>query len=140
MTAKTKTTEQLPDVVDELTGDGTGHALPPIDGPDSQGIDQVDADTTAPAPAPFDPLAVLTLAELDSGSRLLKASIVSAITSQNEHYERALPIVVWLWARRTDRQAQLEDFRRLTWGELHDRLAELAPVVDEEGPTAPGPA
>jgi hypothetical protein len=106
----------------------------------TEGGDQVDDDT--PARPPFDPMAELTLAELDSGSRLLKASIVEAITARTQHYERALPIVVWLWARRTDRNAQLGDFTAMTWQQLHDRLAAMAPEAsaDPEGPTAPGPA
>jgi hypothetical protein len=127
------TTEDI-DTVDQL--DGSRYQL------DGQPVDQVDDDPDSPAPpAPFDPLAELTLAELDAGSRLLKASIVSAITERNEHYERALPLVVWLWERRSNPKVKLAELQRLTWAQLHDHLAELAPEgADPEGPTAPGPA
>lgn len=129
------TTTEDPDTVDQL--DGTRYQL------DGSPVDQVDDDPASPAPrAPFDPLAALTLAELDSGSRLLKASLVAAITERNEHYERALPIVVWLWSRKVGREVKLGELQRMTWQQLHDQLAELSPdeVDDPEGPTAPGPA
>jgi len=104
--------------------------------------DPVDDDPGPDQAAPFDPMAKLTLAELDSGSRLLRASIVAAISTQNEHYERALPIVVWLWARRSDPTAALRSYTAMTWAELHEALAELSPkeADDPDSPTAPGPA
>lgn len=129
--AKAKGKPELPDVVDPNLPHG--------------GIDLVD-DTTDPVDdspaesAPFDPMAELTLAELDDGSRLLKASIVSAVTERNQHYERALPVVAYLYARRTDRQVRLQDFTGMTWEQLHQAIAEMAPGVEAvDSPTQPRP-
>ncbi len=84
---------------------------------------------------PFDPLAVLTITELDTGSRHLKASIVGAITGRTEKYETALAVVLWLHKRRQDPAAKLGPLLGLTFVEVDDQLAEFAPA--EEGPTTP---
>lgn len=90
----------------------------------------------------YDPLAALRIDELDTGSRQLRASLVAAITERTVDYERGLAVVAWLHARREDPAAKLAPFLRLTFTELSEALAELAPDEDDdgEGPTAPGPA
>lgn len=98
---------------------------------DDQGEDQGEA-------APFDPLDALTIAELDAGSRLLKASVVAAIAEKNEHYEKALAVVAYLHARRSDRTTApaelLAGYTRLSYSELSEALASFAPPPD---PTTP---
>lgn len=98
--------------------------------------DQLD-DEADPAP-PYDPLAALTINELDAGSRLLKASLMASVMERTALYEKALAVVVWLHARRADRSAQLTPILALTFYELNARLGALGP--DEASPTPPAPA
>lgn len=86
----------------------------------------------------YDPLAALTVAELNDGSRQLKASLVAAVTSQNEHYEKALAVVLWLHTRRTDPGAGLGQFLELPFTDLTDRLVAL--TGEETRPTTPKPS
>lgn len=95
-------------------------------------------DTDQPDETPqYDPLSALTIDELNDGSRQLKASLISAVTSQNEHYEKALAVVLWLHARRAKPGTGLSEFLNLTFTELTDRLDQLGP--DEDRPTTPAP-
>lgn len=68
-----------------------------------------------------DPLEVLTLAELDAGSRLLHADIVHHITAPGaERRWEALAIGAYLVARRDDPTVQLTTFRKMTADEIGD--------------------
>lgn len=105
--------------------------------------EQLDADAEAldalaeldDQPRPYDPLAELTITELDSGSRLLKASLVAAITQTSADYERALAIVLFLHRRRADPGAKLAPLLGLTFVQLQEQLSALGEL---QGPTAPG--
>ena len=88
------------------------------------------------APAPYDPLAALTVDELAIGSRHLRASLVAQITQTGEQYERALAVVLWLHRRRAERGADLAACTALTFVELQQQLTALAPGGDER-PTQP---
>lgn len=124
--------------VAELEGDGTGTALPPLED-DQAAREQLgleddedeDADT-------FDPLDALTIAELDAGSRLLKASVVAAVAEKSADYEKALAVVAYLHARRTDRTTPppqlLAHYTAMRYSELSEALAAFAPKAD---PTTP---
>jgi hypothetical protein len=103
---------------------------------------QTFGDELEPDAPSFDPLAALTMAELDMGSRQLRASLVASITGRTADYERALAVTAWLHARRADTTAKLAPYMRMTFTELSDALAAFAPEVDGEaaGPTPPGPA
>lgn len=94
----------------------------------------IDTDTTAD----YDPLAALTISELNDGSRQLKASLVAAVTQQTEHYEKALAVVLWLHTRRSDPGAGLGRFLELSFTDLTEQLMALAP--DEDRPTTPKPS
>lgn len=72
-----------------------------------------------------DPLAQLTITEVDSGSRLLKADLVTAITRGTVDRSKALAIVAFLHARRADPAAKLQPFVEMTYAELGDHLNEL---------------
>lgn len=91
--------------------------------------------TTDPDPDTYDPLAALTVGELNDGSRQLKASLVAAVTGQNEHYEKALAVVLWLHARRADPGAGLGKFLELSFSDLTDQL--MALTGGEDRPTTP---
>lgn len=97
-----------------------------------------------PTPPKFDPLDALTIAELDAGSRLLKASLVAAVAQQTPDYERALAVVGYLHARRDDRTTKpdelLRRFTAMRFSELSEHLQALAPAEDDDGsdPTGPG--
>lgn len=85
-------------------------------------------DTTA---APMtDPLDVLTIAELDAGSRQLGTSLVAQVTNNGERYERALAVVLWLHKRRTDRSTEpselLRQLSQLTFVEVSEQLTAIA--------------
>lgn len=101
-------------------------------------------DLQQPEAEPWDAIDALTLAELDSGSRLLKTSIIRAVAEKTEDYERGLAIVAYLHARRTDRETKpdelLRRFTGMRYSEVADHLASLAPDADPAGPTAPGHA
>lgn len=93
----------------------------------------------APDDAPsYDPLAELTIGEIDSGSRMLKASLVHAITERTVDYGKALAITLWLHQRREDPAAKLQPLLALTYTELSEQLGQLSPQLDGEGPTPPG--
>lgn len=91
---------------------------------------------------PFDPLDALTIGELDAGSRLLKASLVAAVADKTPDYEKALAVVAYLHARRTDRSTPpnelLRRYTAMRYSELTDALLAFAPVAEPD-PTAPGP-
>ena len=100
-----------------------------------------------PAP-PADPMAVLTISELDDGSRRLGTDLVHAVTTPG-HSRRwaALALVAWLRARRDDPGVKPDAFDRLTPNELQTVLGLDGPgpaahdSVDAElaaDPTAPG--
>lgn len=69
-----------------------------------------------------DPLDQLLIAELDQGSRMLKADMVAAISRGTENRWQALAIACWLLERRKDEKAKLEPFRQLRPSELYERL------------------
>lgn len=105
---------------------------------------QLDQGDDQPAD-PWDPMDELTLAELDAGSRLLKASITRAITEQTVDHEKALAVVGYLVERKrlagTGKATSLSTWLELTYRQLHNRLETLRPDPwDEAGPTAPRPA
>jgi hypothetical protein len=102
---------------------------------------ETDHDDQQPeAPPSVDVLAMLTIDELNSGSRQLKASLVRAVADETENYERGLAVVVWLHARRSDPAAQLGPIMRLTFTDLQDRIADIATAAAaDEGPTTPTP-
>lgn len=115
----------------------TTHHVSPYDA-DHADDDQAALDALAALddePAPFDPLAALTITELDAGSRQLKTSLVAAITQQSAGYERALAIVLWLHRRRADPAAKLQPLLGLTFVELQQQLTALGEL---QGPTTPG--
>lgn len=87
----------------------------------------------------YDPLAALTVSELNDGSRQLRASVVAAITGQTEHYEKALAVVLWLHARRDTPGIGLTRYLELTFTELTDELSRLGPA-GEPDPTTPTPS
>lgn len=103
---------------------------------------------TAEQEAAWDALDALTLAELDAGSRLLKASLVKAMSETTVDYERATVILAYLHARRTDRETKpaelLRRFEQMRYSEVTEYLFSLAPkgegADDPAGPTEPGPA
>lgn len=101
-------------------------------------VDDPAADDDA-APS-YDPLAALTVDELHDGSRVLKASIVQAVTRVTADYERALAVVLWLHARRTDPRAKLATYTALTFTEASEQLGELAAVDDRPTTPTPSPA
>lgn len=86
----------------------------------------------------FDPIADLTIDELGDGSRQLKASLITAVTQGTQDYERAMAVVLWLYARRTDPGVALGKFLRLRFIEVTDQLRALAPEADT--PTTPTPS
>lgn len=100
------------------------------------------------APTAFDPLDALTIAELDAGSRLLKASIVKAVTEGTPEYERAFAILAYLHERRVDRETKpdelLRRFTSMSFREAAEHLQTYGPGAaedaDRENPTGPGPA
>lgn len=121
--------------VAELAGDGAGTALPPLED-DQAAREQLELeDDDAQA---FDPLDALTIAELDAGSRLLKASVVAAVAEKSADYEKALAVVAYLHARRTDRTTPppqlLAHYTAMRYSELSEALAAFAPPAD---PTTP---
>lgn len=77
-----------------------------------------------------DPVAELTIAELDAGSRLLKADMMTAVSTDHPARSAALAVTAWLLARRTDRAAQLNTYRAMTLSELTTQLG-LDDDVDE---------
>lgn len=72
-----------------------------------------------------DPLDALTVAEIDAGSRLLRADLVGAITQGTAQRWPALAIMAYLHARRTDHGAQLATYRAMTAAELSAELEGL---------------
>lgn len=102
---------------------------------DDQADDQVEDDTPQ-----VDVLALLTVDELNTGSRQLKASLVRAVAGESEDYERGLAVVLWLHARRTDPGAKLGPYMRLTFYDVQDQLAQVAKAAAAEVPTTPTPA
>lgn len=91
-------------------------------------------ENTPPEQDEYDPVAALTINELNDGNRQLKASVMAAVTSRNEHYEKALAIVAWLHHRRSDPGAGLGRFLELPFSDLMDELLALKPAAD---PTTP---
>jgi hypothetical protein len=88
----------------------------------------------------FDPLDLLTIAELDAGSGLLKASLVAQIVTKGAKFEASLAVLAYLLARRTDHTAKLATFRDMRFTELQSYLETFRPPAGTEaGPTAPGP-
>jgi hypothetical protein len=93
---------------------------------------------TDDAAAGYDPLAALTIGEIDAGSRVLKASLVHAITEQSVDYSKALAVLLWLHRRRADRAAQLAPCLDLTYEQIGVELGALGdPTSGPEDPTAP---
>lgn len=83
----------------------------------------------------------LTVAELDEGSRMLKADLVSAITEKTEKRWAALGIAVYLVRRRDDRTLTLDKVRDLTPPALLAIVDEAEAGDDEaDSPTEPVPA
>lgn len=80
-----------------------------------------------------DPLDALTIAEIDAGSRLLRADLVGAVTQGTAQRWPALAVVAYLHARRGDPSAQLTQFRAMTPPELLGELGMTtpAPVADD---------
>lgn len=97
--------------------------------------DQLDdqAATDADEADSFDPLAALTIDELNDGSRQLRASLVTAITQQTEHYEKALAVLLWLHKRRSEPGIGLGGLLSRSFTSITDELQQLRDV----DPTAP---
>lgn len=90
---------------------------------------------TPPPPADVDPLDRLTIAELDAGSRILKADMIVAITAKTMERAAALAILAWLLAKRVDPHAQLTTYRAMTINELVATLGITeAPAPDPNAP------
>lgn len=126
---------------DELvTMDGTvvGHTAPLEDDTALRGQLDAGQDQGDDEPEGFDPLDALTIGELDAGSRLLKASVVAAVAEKSADYEKALAVVAYLHARRTDRTTPpaelLRRYTAMRYSELSEALAAFAPTAD---PTTP---
>jgi hypothetical protein len=90
-----------------------------------------------------DPMATLTVAELDAGSRLLKTDLVTAVAHSTQHKWQALAITAWLLAKRSDPYVKLDTFRAMHPKELSDALGYGQPddeptdePVDEPAPAA----
>lgn len=94
--------------------------------------------STDTEPVTYDPLADLTINELNDGARQLKASLVIAITGQTENYERALAVLLWLHTRRTDPGVGLTRFLEMSFADLTDQLELLGPA--DQRPTTPSPS
>lgn len=101
---------------------------------DSPDPDELDDDAT-----PFDPLAALTVDEMNTGSRHLKSSLVRAVMDGTQDYERALAVVLWLHRRRTEPGAELSHCMRLSFTDLDAALGLLAPA-EPDRPTTPSPS
>lgn len=103
--------------------------------------------TEAEAPPNVDLLDLLTLAEIDAGSRELGTSLVAQLSTKGERWEQALAVVAWLHKRRTDRSTDpkqlLRQLRELRWTELQAELQRLAdsyaPDGGDDDPLARGP-
>jgi hypothetical protein len=81
----------------------------------------------------YDPLSVLTLAELDNGSRLIKADLIHAITAHTEKRWEAMAVAMFLLARREDPKAKLETYRQMTPTEFGEFVDERAPMIPDPG-------
>lgn len=89
----------------------------------------------------------LTVAELRIANTKLKADAVEAITAPTQHRWDALALVLWLWHKRSDHQADLTAWQALTAGELaghiphgdddDDQADDDAAAVIAADPTAP---
>ncbi len=79
-----------------------------------------------------DPLDALTIAEIDAGSRLLRADLVGAITNGTALRWPALAVTAYLHARRTDPAAQLATYRAMTAAELTAELGMSAGDDEDE--------
>jgi hypothetical protein len=86
-----------------------------------------------------DLLSLLTIDELNAGSRVLKASLVAAVTEKTQDYERGLAVTLYLHERRRDPKAKLAPLFALSFTEISERLTELADQLAKEaaplGPT-----
>lgn len=72
----------------------------------------------------------LTVGELDTASRQIKADVVQAVSGANDGVNRwaAIARVAWLWARRQDPKAQLQTYLDME----PDDLATLLGMDDDE--------
>lgn len=108
-------------------------APPPATDPD-------DLEPTA-APRQVDLLDVLTIAEIDAGSRELGGSLVAQVATRGDRYEKALAVVLWLHERRRDRtlepKALLRELSELRFSELQSRLTALSLELAEADPSDP---
>lgn len=74
-----------------------------------------------------DPISLLTLAELDSGSRLLKADFVYHLTTPGAPRKwEAVAVACWLLERRTDPTATIARYRSMTSEEVDQVLGSYA--------------
>lgn len=87
----------------------------------------------------YDPLNQLTIAELDTCSRLLKTDIVAAIHGGTMNRWAGMAILAYVIAKRTDPAAKLGTFREMTPVELTAALGypEADVVDDDVEPEAP---
>jgi hypothetical protein len=81
--------------------------------------------------ASTDPSRELTIAELDAGCRLIKADMLTALTTDSPNRVAALAVSAWLLARRTDRSAQLNTYRGMTITQLRAELGDVDDPSDE---------
>jgi hypothetical protein len=82
----------------------------------------------------YDPINQLTIAELDTCSRLLKTDIVAAIHGGTMNRWAGMAIVAYVIAKRTDPAAQLGAFRAMTPVEL---TVALGYPDDDDQPVEP---
>lgn len=87
----------------------------------------------------YDPLNQLTIAELDTCSRLLKTDIVTAIHGGTMHRWQGMAILAYVLAKRTDPAAKLETYRAMTPAELSATIGVDGPPEVDETPD-PEPA
>lgn len=82
----------------------------------------------------YDPLNQLTIAELDTCSRLLKTDIVTAIHGGTMHRWQGLAILAYVLAKRADPAAKLETYRAMTPAELSAEIGIDAPDPEPADP------
>lgn len=107
-------------------------------------VDQVDDDGAGASEdeqEPIDLLSLLTIDELNSGSRILKASITIALTQRTEEYERATAVLAYLHARKVDPSVKVTPYFAKTFTEVQDELSDVVDRVRQEtDPLAPTPS
>ena len=90
------------------------------------------------SPKHVDPISLLTIAEIDSGSRHLKGDLIHAITDEgNASRSKALCIALWLLDRRGEPGLDLAPYYDKTIIQVLDELTGHAPEVVDTPSSAP---